>query len=155
MCQKFSWKNFWTKTELTKLRPHPPSPGWSPTIPRLVTHHPKDSHPSNSTRSLTLAQPSLLLFNLLCFLVLNFGRPSKNFHANWNCKLELGSSRQKCLLSLQHFMIVMIHSFFTMISVRIWPLHFSLGNQNKITWKLILNVRPTTNHQLFGHFYSN
>ena len=38
----------------------------SPTIPGMVTHHPevahpppKDSQPSNSTRSLTLAQPSL------------------------------------------------------------------------------------------------
>ena len=29
------------------------------TIPGMVTNHPEDSHPTNSTRSLTLAQPSL------------------------------------------------------------------------------------------------
>ena len=27
-----------TNILLTKLRPHPPSQGWSPTIPRIVTH---------------------------------------------------------------------------------------------------------------------
>ena len=53
---------FGTKTSLTKFRPHPPSPGWSPAIPRLFTHHPKDSQPSNSTRSLTLEQPRLFYF---------------------------------------------------------------------------------------------
>ena len=44
---------------------HPPSQGYSPTIPMLFTHHPKDSQPSNSTRSLTLAQPSLFS---MCFV---------------------------------------------------------------------------------------
>ena len=53
---------FGTKTKLLKLKPHPPSPGWLSTIPRLFTYHPRDSQPSNSTRSLTLAQPSLSLF---------------------------------------------------------------------------------------------
>ena len=52
---------FGTKTKLLKLKPHPPSPGWLSTIPRLFTYHPRDSQPSNSTRSLTLAQPSLLI----------------------------------------------------------------------------------------------
>ena len=37
----------------------------SSTIPGMVTHHPKDSHPSNSTRRLTLAQPSFLSFLLV------------------------------------------------------------------------------------------
>ena len=46
----------------------------SPTIPGMVTHHPKDSHPSNSTRILTLAQPSLFLifFNIFLFLFQQF-----------------------------------------------------------------------------------
>ena len=51
----------------TKLRPHPPSPGWSPIIPRLFIHHPIDSQPSISTRSVTLAQPSLFIFCMLLY----------------------------------------------------------------------------------------
>ena len=50
----------WNIDLTPKLRPQPPSLGWSITIPRLVNHSPKDQ-PSNSTRSLTLVQPSLYL----------------------------------------------------------------------------------------------
>ena len=33
---------------------HPPSPGWSPTIPWMVTYHPQGSHPPSQEWSLTI-----------------------------------------------------------------------------------------------------
>ena len=33
-------------THKTKTRPDDNLYGWSPTIPRMVTHHPKDGHPT-------------------------------------------------------------------------------------------------------------
>ena len=49
---------FGTYTLLSKLTPGDNCQGWSPTIPRMVTHQPKDGHPTEAcmlqTRNLTL-----------------------------------------------------------------------------------------------------
>ena len=65
-------------------------------------------------------------------------------HLKFPCKLELqvgvGEANWKMFSRLELSYDSYESFFFTMISVRIWPLHCSLGNQNTITWKLELHA---------------
>ena len=78
----------------------------SPTIPWMLTHRPKDSHLSNSTRSLTLAQPSsFLLFSWFYWLIikLNIIRDTLKWRISlgmtWNIKKSLQTTRNRSLAS--------------------------------------------------------
>ena len=84
------------KKKKNKKNPHQNLPEQSvlqtsPTIPGFVYHHPKDSHPSKSTRSLTLAQSSLLFHtdmitgnNIAYFCSCS---ASRNFLAETSCQI--------------------------------------------------------------------